>query len=79
MSNKSVKSSKDAPSHPDVNGESNKVDIPDPSAKSGFAKGYEAEEILGATEMNKQILFLIKWYVFCCCCCCLYTVDVAGT
>lgn len=30
---------------------------------SGFAKGWEAKEILGATEENGQILFLIKWYV----------------
>ena len=30
---------------------------------SGFAKGWEAEEILGATEENGQILFLIKWFV----------------
>lgn len=30
-------------------------------APSGFAKGWEAEEILGATEESGQILFLIKW------------------
>ena len=30
---------------------------------SGFARGWEAEEILGATEENGQILFLIKWFV----------------
>lgn len=28
---------------------------------SGFAKGWEAEEILGATEKDGQILFLIRW------------------
>ena len=33
---------------------------------SGFAKGWEAEEILGATEENGQILFLIKWFVRLC-------------
>lgn len=31
------------------------------AAPSGFAKGWEAEEILGATEESGQILFLIKW------------------
>lgn len=30
--------------------------------KSGFAKNWEAEEILGATEDKDQLLFLIKWY-----------------
>jgi hypothetical protein len=32
---------------------------------SGFERGWTAEEILGATEVNKQILFLIKWYTLC--------------
>ena len=31
------------------------------AAPSGFTKGWEAEEILGATEESGQILFLIKW------------------
>ena len=30
---------------------------------SGFAKKWEAEEILGATEEDGQMLFLIKWLV----------------
>ena len=29
--------------------------------KSGFELGWQAEEILGATEEQKQILFLIRW------------------
>lgn len=32
-----------------------------PQQVSGFAKGWDAEDILGATEENGQILFLIKW------------------
>ena len=32
-----------------------------PKYISGFAKKWEAEEILGATEEHGQILFLIKW------------------
>lgn len=28
---------------------------------SGFELGWEAEEIMGATEEQSQILFLIKW------------------
>ena len=36
--------------------------MPDSDTPSGFKKGYETEEIMGATEMNGQILFLIKWY-----------------
>lgn len=28
---------------------------------SGFEQGWEAAEILGATEVDNQILFLIKW------------------
>lgn len=47
-----------------INGERS-VEMPDPDAPSGFKKGYEAEEIMGATEMNGQILFLIKWYLMC--------------
>ena len=54
-------SNTDAPPCQDMNGEESKVDIPDPNSPSGFKKGYEADQILGATEMNKQILFLIKW------------------
>ena len=30
---------------------------------SGFERGWQAEEILGATEVDKEILFLIRWYV----------------
>ena len=29
--------------------------------ESGFAKGWVAEDILGATEESGQVLFLIKW------------------
>uniref|UniRef100_A0A182NXD6 Chromo domain-containing protein n=1 Tax=Anopheles dirus TaxID=7168 RepID=A0A182NXD6_9DIPT len=28
---------------------------------SGFEKGYVPEKILGATEKNKELLFLIQW------------------
>lgn len=42
-----------------LNGEDEQdVKIPD---VSGFLKGWEAEEILGATEEKGQVLFLIKW------------------
>ncbi len=34
-----------------------------PKYTSGFAKNWEAEEILGATEDRDQILFLMKWSV----------------
>ncbi len=47
-----------------VNGDvssSSRPDVPDPTEMSGFQKGWGAEEILGATEMEGQILFLIKW------------------
>ena len=30
---------------------------------TGFEMGWEAEDILGATEARNQILFLVKWYV----------------
>ena len=43
------------------NGESGSVDVPNPNEPSGFKRGLTAEEILGATEMDGQILFLIKW------------------
>ena len=36
-----------------------------PKPQNGFEKGYEAEDIIGTTMMNGQILFLIKWYVCC--------------
>ena len=36
-------------------------DISDLEIPSGFTKGYEAEKILGANDMNNQIWFLIKW------------------
>lgn len=47
----------------DINGDlSNKVDVPDrDSEPSGFQRGLKAEDILGATEVNGQILFLVKW------------------
>ena len=41
--------------------QNSKVDVPDLSEPSGFQRGLAAEEILGATEMDGQILFLIKW------------------
>ncbi len=46
----------------DCNGENTNVDGPDPNVPNGFERGLEAEDILGATEMDGQILFLIKWY-----------------
>ena len=30
----------------------------------GFERGYEAEEIIGATDLDSQIMFNIKWLVF---------------
>ena len=38
-----------------------RVEEEGPKYVSGFAKKWEAEEILGATEEHGQILFLIKW------------------
>ena len=38
-----------------------RVDIPDPNEPSGFSRGLTPEEILGATEMDGKILFLMKW------------------
>ena len=29
----------------------------------GFERGYEAEEIIGATDLDGQIMFNIKWWV----------------
>ena len=45
-----------------------------PQQVSGFAKGWDAEDILGATEENGQILFLIKWYdgIYIHSCTCIY-------
>lgn len=46
-----------------LNGDTNevRVDVPDPNTPSGFKRGLQAEEIIGATELDGQILFLIKW------------------
>lgn len=30
---------------------------------SGFERGLEAEKILGATEVDNEIHFLVKWYL----------------
>ena len=38
-----------------------KVEVPDPREPSGFERGFTPLEILGATEMDGQILFLIQW------------------
>lgn len=38
-----------------------KVEAPDVREPSGFEKGYTPLELLGATEMDGQILFLIQW------------------
>ena len=35
--------------------------LPVSGEPSGFEQGWEADEILGATEVDNQILFLIKW------------------
>ena len=58
------------PKHPpkkdkvsDQNGGDSQVDIPSPSPPSGFQRGLEPECIMGATEMEGQILFLVKWLV----------------
>ncbi len=39
----------------------NGATTPDPNEPTGFERGLEAEHILGATETDGQILFLIKW------------------
>ena len=46
-----------------VNGDppGSKTEGPDPGEPSGFQRGLQAEQILGATELDGQILFLIKW------------------
>ena len=36
---------------------------PMPPKKTGFERGLEPEKILGATEQNGKLIFLIKWYV----------------
>ena len=41
--------------------EETKIEIPTPKSPNGFQKGYEAEGIIGSTEINDEILFLIKW------------------
>ena len=38
-----------------------KVDVPDPNEPSGFDRGFTPQEIMGATEMDGKILFLMKW------------------
>ena len=43
-----------------ANGEES-MEVPDPSDPSGFQQGLVAQEIMGATEMEGHILFLIKW------------------
>ena len=40
-----------------------KVDVPDPNEPSGFDRGFTPQEIMGATEMDGKILFLMKWLV----------------
>lgn len=40
-----------------------KVDVPDPNEPSGFDRGLTPQEIMGATEMDGKILFLMKWLV----------------
>ena len=40
-----------------------KVDVPDPNEPSGFDRGFTPQEIMGATEMEGKILFLMKWLV----------------
>ena len=43
--------------------EDKKVDVPDPNEPSGFDRGFTPQEIMGATEMEGKILFLMKWLV----------------
>lgn len=58
---------REEPRREEVNGgessgtDDKKVDVPDPNEPSGFARGLVPEEILGATEMEGRILFLMKW------------------
>ena len=52
--------------HDEENGENSEGEIPNPSlpnpnTPSGFDKNLIAEDILGATEVEGHILFLIKW------------------
>lgn len=42
-------------------GKTELVEAAEQENQSGFEKGWQAEEILGATEIDRQILFLIKW------------------
>lgn len=44
------------------NGGENDQEVKMPE-QSGFSKGWIADDIMGATEENGQVLFLIKWYV----------------
>lgn len=43
-----------------ANGEQS-MEVPDPQKPSGFERGLLAEAIMGATEVDGQILFLVKW------------------
>ena len=60
-------SGSEEPRREEVNGgessgaDDKKVDVPDPNEPSGFARGLIPEDILGATEMEGKILFLMKW------------------
>ncbi len=39
------------------------IELPDPDEPNGFDKGLTPKQIVGATELNGHILFLIQWYV----------------
>ena len=58
-----VQEKKAASSIADDAGDKNADENSDAKHVSGFAKDWEAQEILGATEEHGQILFLIKWCV----------------
>lgn len=61
VTNGEIKEKKDNP--PDRKGVPEEVGLPDPGEPNGFDRGYKPKEIVGATELNGHILFLIQWYV----------------
>ncbi len=38
------------------------IELPDPDDPNGFDRGLTPKQIVGATELNGHILFLIQWW-----------------